>query len=62
MRYVLADIVEALRYEPEDCEFVSRWDSCSFSLTHFFPLFLLGSEINSAPKRYDYQGLKAAGA
>ena len=31
--YVVVQLVEALRYEPDGCEFESRWSYCNFSVT-----------------------------
>jgi hypothetical protein len=33
MGYVVAQLVEALRYKPEGREFDSRWDHWNFSVT-----------------------------
>jgi len=33
MGYAVAQLVEALRYKPEDCGFESRLDNWDFSLT-----------------------------
>jgi hypothetical protein len=62
-RYAVAQLVEALRYKPEDCGFDSRLCQRNFSLT-FLPHY--GLEVDSASNRNGYQeyflGVKVADA
>jgi len=63
--HVVAQLVAALRYEPEGCGFHSRWCHCNFSLTWSFrPHY--GPGVDSASNRNEYQvyflEVKAAGA
>jgi len=62
---LVAQLVEALRYKPEDRGFDSRWCHWIFSLTQSFrPHYVPG--VDSASNRNEYQeyflGVKAAGA
>jgi hypothetical protein len=61
--YVVAQLVEALRYKPKGRGFDSRWRRCDFSLTESFrPHY--GPGVDSASNRNEYQeyllGVKAA--
>jgi len=63
--YVVAQLVEALRYKPEGRGLDSRWCHWIFSLTKSFRLHY-GPGVESASNRNEYQecflGVKAAGA
>jgi hypothetical protein len=64
-RSKVAQLVEALRYKPEDRGIDSRWCHWIFSLTLSFPA-LYGPVVDSASNRNEYQEyfmwVKAAGA
>jgi len=53
LRHALAQLVEALRYEPEGRGFLSRWCHWNFSLTSFQPHY--GPGIDSVSNRNEYQ-------
>jgi len=65
MGHAVAQLVEALRYKPEDHGFDSRWCYWIFSLTQSFRPHN-DPEVDSASNRNEYQecflGVKAAGA
>ena len=60
----MAQLVQALRYKREGCEFDSRGCLWNFSLTYFRPHY--GPGVDSASNRNEYQNyflwVKAAGA
>jgi hypothetical protein len=62
---MVVQLVEALRYKPEDCGFDSRWYHWNFSLTQSFRLHY-DPGVDSASNRNEYQeyflGVKAASA
>ena len=64
--YAVAQLVQALRYNPEGCGFDSQWGHWNFSLTYsFWPHYDFG--VDSASNRNESQGyvlggIKAAGA
>jgi hypothetical protein len=62
---VVAQLVQVLRYKPEDRGFDSRWCHWSFSLSYSFRL-LYDPKVYSASNRNEYQEyflvVKAAGA
>ena len=54
MGHAVAQLVEALRYKPEDHGFDSRWCHWNFSLTYsFWPHY--GPWVDSASDRNEYQ-------
>ena len=61
----MSQLVESLRYKPEDGEFDSRWCHWNFSLAYSFQLHY-GPGVDSASNRNEYQehflGVNAAGA
>ena len=61
----MAQLIEALRYKPEDRVFDSQWCYWNFSLTHFFrPHSGLGFDTGSNRNEYQeyFLGVQAAGA
>jgi hypothetical protein len=63
--YAVAQLVEALRYEPEGRGFDSRWSRWKFSVTKSFRSHC-GPGVDSASNRNEYQesflGVNTAGA
>jgi len=61
---MVVQLVEALRYKPEDSGFNSQWYHWNFSLTSFWPHY--GPGVDSASNRNEYQeyflGVKVVGA
>jgi hypothetical protein len=60
MGYKVAQLVEALSYKPEGCEFSSQWSQWNFSLTSFFQSNY-GPGVDSASKKNEYQGYLLGG-
>ena len=65
MGHMVAQLVEELRYKPEDHGFDSQWYYWNFSLTQSFQPHY-GPGVDSSSNRNEYQeyflGVKAAGA
>jgi hypothetical protein len=58
--YAVAQLVQALRYNPEGCGLDSRWGHFNFSLTYsFWPHYDFG--VDSASNRNEYQGYVLGG-